>query len=701
MAKLANGSLPGGARAAANLRAEQARLRAALGDVNTAMAGQVVQGTKVSERTNLLGSQVDRAGGSLVTFAAKVRATTTSYRAQVSANKTLHDSLLSSRDAILSQADAFEHGRAASKVKTSSVLADLRREVATLKTWAADAQTLIRRGMDPAAVKFLSDKGPQYLRAFATGSDRQVAGFEKLFKQRMVASGNVAFRTTVGAAEDFRRMVAKANADTARIKAAKARVEGRAAAEREFRRFRNEANRALDQIADEKIKVTATADVDATRRTIKLNRQFGGRALLAEGGWVWGPGTETSDSIRARLSRGEFVVNARSARRHRDTLEAINEQRYATGGLVGVRPDPDLPSPAPFGRRGGVASRIAQRVAADVAGRTAKAVANRMADAIQANMVSGAGDVIGYIINFIRSAVPNAKVISTFRPGARTRGTGSVSLHALRRAVDFTGDKMAIWKRAVQIPYRKEVIYSPAPYQEYRSGIHRGPPSNPRTRADHYSHVHVGVFGGPGGLNPPSGAGMGGGPAPSTANQRTVRRVFAQMFGWDRYWGSTFKLLMGESGFRNTAQNPTSTAYGMFQFLNSTWAGTGIRKTSDPYRQSVAGGRYIRSAYGNPGNAYAKWLRRRPHWYGAGLDAVFGSPTLIGVGERGPERVSVQPVGRAGGVTIEKGAITVPLQVIGDVTVAQRAQMVRIAEDMGERLAAELSDALARRGSGV
>lgn len=59
----------------------------------------------------------------------------------------------------------------------------------------------------------------------------------------------------------------------------------------------------------------------------------GGTALLAafaltrafkDGGHVSGPGTGTSDSIPARLSNGEFVVNAQATKRNRELLEAIN-----------------------------------------------------------------------------------------------------------------------------------------------------------------------------------------------------------------------------------------------------------------------------------------------------------------------------------------------------------------------------------------
>jgi TP901 family phage tail tape measure protein len=56
------------------------------------------------------------------------------------------------------------------------------------------------------------------------------------------------------------------------------------------------------------------------------------------GGKVDGPGTETSDSILARLSRNEFVVRAKYAIKNRPILEAINQGRplpgYWLGGAV-------------------------------------------------------------------------------------------------------------------------------------------------------------------------------------------------------------------------------------------------------------------------------------------------------------------------------------------------------------------------------
>jgi hypothetical protein len=44
----------------------------------------------------------------------------------------------------------------------------------------------------------------------------------------------------------------------------------------------------------------------------------------ADGGWVNGGGTGRSDSIPAMLSSGEYVINARSAQRNPEAVEALN-----------------------------------------------------------------------------------------------------------------------------------------------------------------------------------------------------------------------------------------------------------------------------------------------------------------------------------------------------------------------------------------
>ena len=59
----------------------------------------------------------------------------------------------------------------------------------------------------------------------------------------------------------------------------------------------------------------------------------------ATGGFISGPGSGTSDSIIARVSNGEFIVNAQSASRNVGLLNAINSGSlpgFDQGGLVGA-----------------------------------------------------------------------------------------------------------------------------------------------------------------------------------------------------------------------------------------------------------------------------------------------------------------------------------------------------------------------------
>ena len=58
--------------------------------------------------------------------------------------------------------------------------------------------------------------------------------------------------------------------------------------------------------------------------------------MKATGGYVSGPGTGTSDSIPARLSDGEYVINAAATRRYKPLLDKINSGpvRLANGGMV-------------------------------------------------------------------------------------------------------------------------------------------------------------------------------------------------------------------------------------------------------------------------------------------------------------------------------------------------------------------------------
>lgn len=89
------------------------------------------------------------------------------------------------------------------------------------------------------------------------------------------------------------------------------------------------------------------------------------------------------------------------------------------------------------------------------------------------------------------------------------------------------------------------------------------------------------------------------------AGLRTMAANVASSMGWSQaQFDAWDKLIFAESGWKPTAQNPTSTAYGLGQFLNSTWKSYGS-KTSDPATQLRYMAKYIKDRYGDPTKALA------------------------------------------------------------------------------------------------
>lgn len=116
-----------------------------------------------------------------------------------------------------------------------------------------------------------------------------------------------------------------------------------------------------------------------------------------------------------------------------------------------------------------------------------------------------------------------------------------------------------------------------------------------------------------------STGGSGGSSAPSVPSNPKANFQYAQNIAANYGWNNSaqlnawYQIGMNESGWNNNAQNPHSTAYGIGQFLDSTWGGYGIPKTSNPQLQVEAMARYIKARYGSPVQALAFWNAH--HWY--------------------------------------------------------------------------------------
>lgn len=110
----------------------------------------------------------------------------------------------------------------------------------------------------------------------------------------------------------------------------------------------NAVGRLFDRLADQGVNSVVDSLFGKSGSTSGgvLSGLFGGGKGLdvglnflkfADGGHIRGPGTGTSDEILARLSNGEFVMNAKATKEYAPLLEAMNADRlpaFAAGGYV-------------------------------------------------------------------------------------------------------------------------------------------------------------------------------------------------------------------------------------------------------------------------------------------------------------------------------------------------------------------------------
>jgi len=103
------------------------------------------------------------------------------------------------------------------------------------------------------------------------------------------------------------------------------------------------------------------------------------------------------------------------------------------------------------------------------------------------------------------------------------------------------------------------------------------------------------------------------------STREIARRAAESEAGWGHgvQWRCLQSIVDLETGrtWKTTAQNPRSTAYGLFGFLNSTWGATGVRKSADAWWQTVAAVRYTqqREGYRTPCRAL-RFHQQNGYW---------------------------------------------------------------------------------------
>jgi hypothetical protein len=108
------------------------------------------------------------------------------------------------------------------------------------------------------------------------------------------------------------------------------------------------------------------------------------------------------------------------------------------------------------------------------------------------------------------------------------------------------------------------------------------------------------------------------GAAPTTVSGNVaLGKMMAAQRGWTgAQWNALYDLWVEESGWRTTAQNPTSPAYGIPQAdPGDKMASAGADWRTNPATQIKWGLDYIAGSYGDPVHAYAFENSHTPHWY--------------------------------------------------------------------------------------
>jgi hypothetical protein len=106
--------------------------------------------------------------------------------------------------------------------------------------------------------------------------------------------------------------------------------------------------------------ITDTPPPYAPGAQIPIGSLLAAKSGHAAGGLVHGPGTSTSDSIHARLSAGEYVMQAAAVSHYgRAIFDAMNARNLASGGPVGITPGPAPSVLAASGSGGGGGGTVA------------------------------------------------------------------------------------------------------------------------------------------------------------------------------------------------------------------------------------------------------------------------------------------------------------------------------------------------------
>ncbi|QYN26683.1 hypothetical protein [Amycolatopsis sp. DSM 110486] len=144
------------------------------------------------------------------------------------------------------------------------------------------------------------------------------------------------------------------------------------------------------------------------QRFAKGGQAYASITDVGPGGLLDGPGSGTSDSILARVSNGEYVVNARQTQKHLPLLRAINngDDGFASGGLVRHADSSWIPPTFYSGASAGKpVTHVGAAPSPGHSGATAPSSSARPVQPLALHVTSGGGRLEEFFVEMIRRFV--------------------------------------------------------------------------------------------------------------------------------------------------------------------------------------------------------------------------------------------------------------------------------------------------------
>jgi TP901 family phage tail tape measure protein len=196
-----------------------------------------------------------------------------------------------------------------SKVSLDKWIKQLAQQADALRNFRLNAEEAGKKGLRDGLIKELEAAGPAgalRMKQLANATKDQIARANEAWK-----SGQGEIRKYIQATTDVpKELKTKFTVDNAQAM-----------------QHVRDVSAALHGLNDKTIYVTTVL------RTIHQESRLNGHA---SGGFISGPGTSTSDSIPARLSRGEYVMSAKAVDKYGVAMmDGLNARRFADGGSTG------------------------------------------------------------------------------------------------------------------------------------------------------------------------------------------------------------------------------------------------------------------------------------------------------------------------------------------------------------------------------